>query len=415
MAINIQDQPGNTYIQPAFAPIEYLLSSTNTAKSGFRIVCKIYLDPAGANTLVSTQQISTRPSSTQSVLSIQDIVKSFVKSEYSLLNGDTVNVATTALTYFRVVFQEYYDNALQGSTVTSDIIAVYNASPTYIEFATNKYQNYQLASFVTDTRLLSSFDNTKDVFFGFSSNDRFMKVKPTQKMQIQWLEKYEINEIQVWLITLDSNFATIQLSKLTSQIFSVQDYYSLDIGRQELPSHSWDVAPNFTNCKYYGIVLYDELTQNLASRVYLYEINDCDTNYTEYELHYLNSKGGFDSFVFDGKSREETNISKTLAKYSADRVSGTSLHYSTSAQRTRPIDTSLSEVYNINSRLLTDFEMEGLKDLATSPEVYWRNENGFVSVNIEAQTYERKKSEDGKVFSLALQMTVDNSDKRQWY
>ena len=414
MAITIQDQPDNTYIRPAFAPLEYLISSTNTAESGFRIVCKIYLDPAGANTLVSTQQISTRPSSTQSVLSIQDIVKSFVKSEYSLLDGDTVDVDTTALSYFRVVFQEYYDNALQGSTVTSDTIPVYNASPTYIEFATNQYYNYQLASFITDTRLLSSFDNTKDVFFGFSSSDRFMKVKPTQKMQMQWLQKEEINEIQVWLITLDANFATIQLSKLQSQMFSAQGYYSLDIGRQEVPNHAWDVAPNFTNCKYYALVVYDEFTQELASKAYLYELDECDTNYTEYELHYLNSKGGFDSFVFDGKSREETNISKTLAKYSADRVSGTSLNYSTSAQRTRPFDTSLSDVYSINSRLLTDFEMDGLKDLATSPEVYWRNESGFVSVNIEAQTYERKKSEDGKVFSLALKMTVDNSDKRQW-
>ena len=162
MAITIQDQPSTTYIRPAFAPIQYLLSSTNTAESGFRIVCKIYLNPAGANTLVSTQQISTRPSSTQSVLSIQDIVKSFVESQYSLLDGDTVDVATTALNYFRVVFQEYYDNALQGSTVTSITIPVYNASPTYIEFATNKYQNYQLATSGTGTRLLSSFDNTKE-------------------------------------------------------------------------------------------------------------------------------------------------------------------------------------------------------------------------------------------------------------
>lgn len=413
MAITIQDQPDNTYIRPSFAPIEYLLSSTNTAESGFRIVCKIYLDPAGANTLVSTQQISTRPSSTQSVLSIQDIVKSFVESQYSLLDGDTVDLITTSLNYFRVVFQEYYDNALQGSTVTSDTIPVYNASPTYIEFANNDYQNYQLATSGTGTSLLSSFDNTKAAFFGFSASDSFMKVKPTQKIQMQWLQRDSASNFQVWLITLDANFATIQLSKLDIGL-TAQNYYALDIGRQELPDHSWDVAANFTNCKYYGLVVYDEFTLDLASKVYLYELEDCDTNYTEYELHYLNSEGGFDSFVFDGKSREETNISKTFAKYSADRISGTSLNYSTSAQRTRAFDTSLSDVYNINSRLLNDFEMDGLKDLATSPEVYWRTDSGFVSVNIEAQTYERKKSEDGKVFSLSLQMTVDNSDKRQW-
>ena len=410
MAITIQDQPSTTYIRPAFAPIEYLLSSTNTAESGFRIVCKIY----NGTTLISTQQINTRPSSTQSVLSIQDVVKSFVSSNYSLLTGDTVDVKTTYFNYFKVVFQEYYDNALQGSTVTSNLVLVYNASPTYIEFATNQYQNYQLATSVTGTRLLSSFDNTKAAFFGFGSRDKFMKVKPDQKMQMQFiLQRDSFMGLQVWLMTLDANFAAIQVSKLDVGIAS-DAYYSLDIGRQELPNHNWDVAPNFTNCKYYALVVYDEFTLDLASKVYLYELDDCDTNYTKYELHYLNSKGGFDSFVFDGKSREETNISKTLAKYSANRVSGTSLNYSTSAQRTRPFDTSLSDVYSINSRLLTDFEMDGLKDLATSPEVYWRNESGFVSVNIEAQTYERKKSEDGKVFSLALQMTVDNSDKRQW-
>jgi hypothetical protein len=51
MAITIQDQPTTTYIRPAFAPIEYLVSSDNTAQSGFKIVCKVYLNPTGANTL----------------------------------------------------------------------------------------------------------------------------------------------------------------------------------------------------------------------------------------------------------------------------------------------------------------------------------------------------------------------------
>lgn len=413
MAITIQDQPSTTYIRPAFAPIEYLLTSTNTAQSGFRIVCKIYLDPAGANTLISTQQISTRPSTTQSVLSIQDVVKSYVSSTYSLLDGDTVDVATTSLNYFNVTFQEYYDNALQGSVVTSNTIASYNASPTYIEFANNDWQNYQLATSAVETNLLSGFDNTISVINAFSRGDRFLKVKADQKVQIQWLQRDSASNFQVWLRTLDANFETLTLSKLDLGT-TAQNYYTLDVGRTELPSHSWDLAPVFTNCKYYAIGIYDEFTLELVSDAYLYEIDDCDTNYTEFEIHWLNRWGGFDSFVFDGKSVETTNISKTFAKYANDRVSGTSLNYSTSAQRTRPFDTSLSNVYQMNSRLLDDFEIDGLKDLATSPEVYWRTASGFVSVNIEAQTYERKRAENGRVFSLDLRMTIDNSDKRQW-
>jgi|GEM_PF-6691200 len=413
MAITIQDQPSTTYIRPAFAPIEYLISSTNTAQTGFKIVCKIYLNPAAANTLISTQSISVRPSSTQAILSIQDIVKSFVSSNYTLLDGDTVDVTTTALSYFRVVFQEYYNGALQGSTYTSSTIPAYNSSPTYLQFASNKFQDYQIATSALEKNLLSGFSNHIPVINAFSANDKWLKVKTDQKIQLQWLQRNASGNFQVWLRTLNSSFTALTTSVLDLTTTS-QNYFALDVGRQELPDHTWSVTPNFTGAKYYAIGIYDESTLELASNAYLYEIDECDTDYTNYELHWLNRWGGFDSFVFDGKSKQDVAISKTLAKYSVDRVSGTSLSYTTSAQRTRPFDTSLSEAYSINSRLLSDFEVVGLEDLATSPEVYWNSPSGFVSVNVSAQTYERKKSEDGKVFSLSLNMTIDNSDKRQW-
>jgi hypothetical protein len=117
MAITIQDQPTTTYIRPAFAPIEYLLSSSNSTESGFKIVCKVYLNPSGANTLISTQQISVRPLTTQAILSIQDVVKSFVPISYSVTGGDTVGLINETLNEFKVTFQEYYNGALQGSVV----------------------------------------------------------------------------------------------------------------------------------------------------------------------------------------------------------------------------------------------------------------------------------------------------------
>jgi hypothetical protein len=91
-----------------------------------------------------------------------------------------------------------------------------------------------------------------------------------------------------------------------------------------------------------------------------------------------------------------------------------SLVYTTSAQRTRAFNTATSESYNLNSRLLQDFEVSGLEDLVTSPEVYWRSDAGFVSVNVSGRTYQHAKSENGLVYSLALDMVIDNSDERQW-
>tara|TARA_R110002153_G_scaffold21580_4_gene71868 strand:+ start:163 stop:1410 length:1248 start_codon:yes stop_codon:yes gene_type:complete len=415
MAIIIQDQPDNSYVYPAYAPIEYLVSSDNTAQSGFKIICKVFYGPTAQ--LVSTQQINIRPSSTQAILSIQDVVKSFLTSEYSLLDGDSVGIQNSALTAFNVSFQEYYDGALQGSTETSDSLYVSNASPTYIQFASNDWQDYQLSNTQEQKIFLSSFDNNKiqDSYFyaTFSGSDNWLKVKEDQKVQIQWLQRSTSASFTVQLLAIGANFGTLSISEIYNPN-TTEGYYSLDVGRQEIEAHAWNNAPNFTNAKYYAICFTSSGATPFSSKRYLYEIDDCDTNYTNYELHYLNRWGGFDSFTFDGKSTETTNIDKTFAKHSTDRINGTSLQYTTSAQRTRAFNTSVRESYSLNSRLLTDFESNGLEDLISSPEVYWNSPDGFVNVNVSGTTYERKRSENGKVFSLALTMTIDNSDKRQW-
>ena len=413
MAITIQDQPDNSYIYPAYAPIEYLLSSDNTTESGFKIICKVFY---GAS-LISTQQINIRPSSTQAILSIQDVVKSFVSSQYSLLAGDSVGIQNSALSAFNVTFQEYYDGQLQGQLEVSDSLYITNASPTYIQFASNDWQEYQISNAQQQKLLLSNFNNNKiqDSYLSaaFSSSDNWLKVKNDQKLQIQWLQRSGTSNFTVELLTIGADFGTLSVSNLYNPNTS-EGYYSLDVGRQEITAHAWDNAPVFTNAKYYAICIKSASAAPFNSKRYLYCIDDCNTNYTPYELHYLNRWGGYDSFTFDGKSTESSSINKTFAKYSTDRINGTLLQYTTSAQRTRAFNTSVNESYNLNSRLLSDFESDGLEDLISSPEVYWNSPDGFVNVNVQGTTYERKRSENGKVFSLALTMTIDNSDKRQW-
>ena len=59
--------------------------------------------------------------------------------------------------------------------------------------------------------------------------------------------------------------------------------------------------------------------------------------------------------------------------------------------------------FRLTSRLLKDFEVEGLEDLVSSPEVYWKytEDNGiysdFVSVNVTNNSYRHAKSENGEV------------------
>lgn len=414
MAITIQDQPSTTYVRPAFAPIEYLLSSTNTAQTGFKIICKVYFDPTGANTLISTQQLNIKPLTIQAIFSVQDVVKSYVPITYSIPEGDTVDLIENPLSEFKVTFQEYYNSSLQGSPLASNVIAAYAASPKYIQFASNEWQDYQVEdNIIVQDKFLSGFDNLAASGVGLGAANSWLKVKETQKIQMQWIQRAASLNVDIRFQTLDASFAVVSTSILTLGLIQ-QNYFALDIGRQEVGSHSWNTPPVWTNVKYFNVALYYNSFSSPISSTYLYELDDCDTNYTNYELHWLNRWGGFDSFVFDGKSDERTTINKTFAKYATDRISGTTLSYTTSAQRTRAFHTGTSESYSLNSRLLYNFEVNGLEDLISSPEVYYRAAEGFVSVNVSGNVYEHSKSENGKVFNLSLNMTIDNSDERQW-
>lgn len=416
MAITIQDQPTAELVRPAFAPIQMLLTSDNYTEDGFKIICKVYFDPNGVDTLISTQQLFTRPNTSQAIFSLHDVIKSYVPSTYSVIDGNTTDLVNNPLSSFRVTFEEFYDGALKGGSAISNLFSSWYASPSYVEFAANDWHNWQVGTDDTDKQFLNAYSNQAYKFTGYNSNDPWLKVSPTQKYQISWINKYDadVTNFRVQLTTLDSNFNVIASSIFLDLGTNNVGYFGLDVGFSQLASHSWSVAPVLTNVKYYTLRVLDEETSDEATKGIFFEVDTCGTDYTPYELHWLNRKGGYDSMTFTGKSRESTTINKSYAKSAQDHISGTSIVYGTSKQRTRAFHTSLTKEFRVNSRLLSDFEMDGLEDLYSSPSVYWNSPSGFVSVNTEMSTFNRMKREDGKVYSVEVTIKLDNSDERQW-
>jgi hypothetical protein len=419
MALTIQDQPTTNIPEPSFAPIEYLVSSTNTAQSGFKVIASLFTDPTGDNTKIATLQLNTIPSATQVVTDIQNIIQSFVTSDYSVLAGDTTDISQSALKDFKIAFQEYYSGALQGSAVSGNTFDSWNSSPKYIEWAdlsgsTKDYYNWSIedASAETDKEFLNGFEQDAE-WFNLGKSNNFLKVRSTQKYQASWIMRQNLSDTyKIYLKTLDSTFTNILSTTMTAA--NTAGLYTLDVGASEIASHSWGTTPVMTNVKYYALRILNFTEDVWATKTIMFEIDDCENTYTDYELHWLNRKGGYDSFTFSGKSNQTTSITKNFAKYNTRTIGASSITHNTYAQRKRAFHTSLSDNYTLNSRLLKDFEVEGLEDLFSSPEVYWKNDANFVSVNVTGNTFEHAKSENGQVYSMELQMEVDNSDKRQW-
>ena len=419
MALTIQDQPITNLPEPSFAPIEYLVSSTNTTESGFKVVASLFTDPSGDNTKIATLQLNTIPTATQVVTDIQNIIQSFVTSDYSVLAGDTVDISQSSLKEFKIAFQEYYSGALQGSAVSGNTFESWNSSPKYIEWAdlsggTKGYENWSIedTSTETDKEFLNGFEQQAE-WFNLSSANNFLKVRTGQKYQASWIMRQNVNDThKIYLQTLDSTFTTILSTTMIAS--DAPGLYTLDVGPSEIASHSWVTTPVMTNVKYYALRILNFTEDVWATKTIMFEIDDCENTYTDFELHWLNRKGGYDSFTFSGKSNQTTSINKNFAKYNTRTIGASSITHNTYAQRKRAFHTGLSDSYRLNSRLLKDFEVKGLEDLFSSPEVYWKYDANFVSVNVTNNTFEHAKSENGQVYSMEVTMEIDNSDKRQW-
>ncbi len=419
MALTIQDQPTTNIPEPSFAPIEYLVNSTSSTQSGFKVIASLFTDPNGTNTKIATLQLNTIPSATQVVTDIQNIIQSFVTSDYSVLAGDTTNISQSALKDFKIAFQEYYSGALQGSAVSGNTFDSWNSSPKYIEWAdlsggTKDYYNWSIedASAETNKEFLNGFEQQAE-WFNLGKFNNFLKVRSTQKYQASWIMRQNLSDTyKIYLQTLDSTFTTILSTTMTAA--NTAGLYTLDVGASEIASHSWASTPVMTNVKYYALRILNFTEDVWATKTIMFEIDDCENTYTDFELHYLNRKGGYDSFTFSGKSNQTTSITKNFAKYNTRTIGTSSITHNTYAQRKRAFHTSLKDNYRLNSRLLKDFEVTALEDLFSSPEVYWKYDTNFVSVNVTGSTFEHAKSENGQVYSMELNMEVDNSDKRQW-
>ena len=419
MALTIQDQPITNLPEPSFAPIEYLVSSTNTTESGFKVVASLFTDPSGDNTKIATLQLNTIPTATQVVTDIQNIIQSFVSSDYSVLTGDTVDISQSSLKDFKIAFQEYYSGALQGSAVSGNTFESWNSSPKYIEWAhlsddTKGYENWSVEDTFaeTDKEFLNGFEQQAE-WFNLSSANNFLKVRTEQKYQASWIMRQNLSDTyKIYLQTLDSTFTTILSTTMTAS--NTAGLYTLDVGASEIASHTWVTTPVMTNVKYYALRILNFTQDVWATKTIMFEIDDCENTYTDFELHWLNRKGGYDSFTFSGKSNQTTSINKNFAKYNTRTIGASSITHNTYAQRKRAFHTGLSDSYRLNSRLLKDFEVKGLEDLFSSPEVYWKYDENFVSVNVTNNTFEHAKSENGQVYSMEVTMEIDNSDKRQW-
>jgi len=112
----------------------------------------------------------------------------------------------------------------------------------------------------------------------------------------------------------------------------------------------------------------------------------CNTFYVKW----LNTLGGWDFWLFEGKIYEALNVENGNNYESYfDNISGTSDFENVTFKNVSP-------AVQVGSNTLTKNEAEGLKILATSPKIYWYNEeiSKWIGVIVEPGTFNIRSTKD---------------------
>lgn len=152
-----------------------------------------------------------------------------------------------------------------------------------------------------------------------------------------------------------------------------------------------------------------------ASMIYRPQVDCGRTAPGAYNLVWLNTLGGFNSWLFNKKNETtQTKETQTYKRTQGAIQSNGSYTLNTYSRNQQPYYTVLQDEIVMNTDLLTDAQVLYLKTLFSSPVVYMIDQAGLItSVVVNTNDYRIRKKINQKIYALELKVKQSYNDYRQ--
>jgi len=432
MAITIQDQPNSTSAHPVYNLLQYLVSSDNSTQDNFKIVVSIYTDlDSGGRQVGQDLKYAVRPATTQVLAQVDRIMTNEFTEDTTKVQAATNNIASeSGIKKFQVQFQEFYGTvpAATGTVASGNSLYAMNASYRYMGWANtqdadaiNWQYNFGNAGSEQDyNNWLTPFGNNAATVSGttvtLTSADKFLPIKYDQYVPLRF--RHDSTEARIQYQTFDSSFNLNQTGTMSSTGLTAEPkMLMVQIEQGVLDTNTYASGSiALTSDDKYLAVMYLDHSSNRNSVVKLYEIEwTACSRYDQFEIHWLNAMGGWDSHVFDYKSVWTRTNEKNDFQRITTEISGTSIVNSLNARKTGRYYTRRVDRYVLNSNIVPEWMKEGFADLFDSPLVFWRHPDlGFIQVkNVSENSFTFNRSTDMEVFNVQFTFEIDHDDIRQ--
>jgi hypothetical protein len=393
MALYFMQQPQKYH--PAYNDIIFVTSGTNNTQTNYQYILDVWL--TGASIYSKRFKVPSRPDG-YGVFDISEFIRQYVTQDIAIATTpEAVKQNLHSWVSYDIKLGEEYGTSgtVYSAIATSGTYYAFNACYDPLDYVDYNQSNYIAQT--TSRKFLTNTNNTSSA-----------TAKPVRSTEREWLHficNGSGNLVSYVYYSSDTGSGNLT-NTFSTVITGDQMFLRIPAGPQNIGSTISSIGTT------YSITLRDSTNQNVSETRY-FIVRDYCSKYDSYRIHFLNKLGGFDSFTFNAVSKQSSTIDRQKYKKLWGAMSGSNWIYSKSDIQEQTFSTIIKDKLIINSDWISEAESTWLEELITSPVVYWDNDGTLIPLTITNSGYERKKTENEKMFNLVLEVEFTYNRYRQ--
>jgi hypothetical protein len=417
MAITIFNYPlGGASITMAHNPVEFVVSSDNTAEQNFKYIAD--LTWTGQATPIRYIQ-GADPTNGYCRFDLSSVLRNVVTFDPPVGATNDFYDCANSYTTLTVNFGEQYG---PSSAITNypNLITegqyVWNAC-----IPINRWWNGQTQ--ITDIYPIKDNDRKFLTDYPFRVQGNGIKICYNDFHYLYFLQdgaSDDVYQVKFELYKNGNIWNTIYW-ECPSTVDNTHPVGRIGVGPKNLQNSGSEL--NYTSAQspcidedveYYSVVLLDDKANELTETLFFSIECEC-TWENPYRLCFLNSVGGYDFFNFNWNSKKTSSYEKSYFKRKAWVWDGTSVSYGSHNRGKVQYSTIATDKLQLTSGWITEEESTWLEELISSPDVYIiDNSTGILTaVTVSDTQYDYKTLEYDQLFNLTVTLEFAHNRYRQ--